>query len=206
MQVIVPRRPFANLPFLFPSFLPAVPPSSRRHESTARRTTKRLRVKPDPTFTSFSPSSVPNQDHIVFNPPSSTPSVYHTPAKFLPASDPRRQLLAQSLRHANPYKEQNKPLPPPVRKPYEKSYHLNEAQIEEIRKLRGKDPFTWTRATLAEKFNCSPLFVALVCQASEKRKEEQRQVLEDTKAGWGRRRTYAREDRTKRRELWGRDE
>lgn len=207
MQVIVPRRPFATLPFLFPSLVPSTQtPSSRRHESSARRTTKRLRVKPDPSFTSYSSSSPQTQDHIVFNPPSSTPSIYHTPTIFLPPSDPRRQLLTQSLSHANPYKEPNKPLPPWIRKPYAKSYHLNEEQIEEIRRLRSKDPFKWTRAKLAEQFKCSQFFVALVCEASKERKEQQKQVLENTVARWGRRRRYAREDRTKRRELWGRDE
>lgn len=78
--------------------------------------------------------------------------------------------------------------------------------MEEIRRLRSKDPFKWTRAKLAEQFKCSQFFVALVCEASKERKEQQKQVLENTVAKWGRRRRYAREDRTKRRELWGRDE
>lgn len=75
-----------------------------------------------------------------------------------------------------------------------------------MRKLRAKDPFEWTRAKLADKFQCSQFFVALVCQASKERKEQQKLVLEKTVARWGRRRRYAREDRAKRRELWGRDE
>ena len=206
MNTIVPRRPLANnLPFLLPSLLSSTSQVTRRHESSARRTTKRLRTKPDPSFTS-SISRFNVQDHIVFNPPSSSPSVYHTPAAFLPPNDPRRQLLAQSHSHASPYEQPDRYLPPPIRKPYEKKYHLREKEIEEIRELRGSDPFTWTRKKLAEKYDCSQFFVGLICQASEERLVQQKKVLEDIKGKWGMRRRHAREDRTRRRELWGRDE
>ena len=213
MKTIVSRISYASLPsllFLSSSFtyLPfrALPLSFHRHQSTARRTTKRLRVKPDPTFTS---SIAPEKfsDDIVFNPPSSAPSVYETPAAFLPLSDPRRQLLAQSHRHANPYNGlENRPLPPPVRTTQAKKYHLVPKEIEEIRRLRTEDPFTWTRKKLAEKFDCSEFFVGMVCEASKERKEQQKQILENVKEKWGRRKRYAREDRAKRRELWARDE
>ena len=206
MNITVPRRPLANnLQFLFPSPLNPLSQIIRRHESSARRTTKRLRTKPDPSFTSsISPSHA--QDHIVFNPPSSAPSVHHTPAAFLPPNDPRRQLLAQSHSYANPYNQPDRRLPPPVRKPCEKKYHLGEKEIEEIRKLRTEDPFKWTRKTLAEKYDCSQFFVGLICQASKERLEQQRQELENIKSKWGQRRRHAREDRTRRRELWGKDE
>ena len=206
MNIIVPRRPLAySVPFLLPSLLSSTCQVTRRHESSARRTTKRLRTQPDPSFTSsISPSH--GQDHIVFNPPSSAPSVYHTPTAILPPNDPRRQLLAQAHSHANPYDQPNRRLPPPVSKPREKKYHLREKEIEEIRKLRTEDPFTWTRKKLAEKYDCSQFFVGLIVQASEERLEQQRKVLEDIKSKWGRRRRHAREDRTRRRELWGRDE
>lgn len=213
MKTIVPRLSYASLPSLpFPSssspYLPfrALPLSFHRHQSNARRTTKRLRVKPDPTFTSsIAPENV--HDHIVFNPPSSVPSVYETPVAFLPPNDPRRQLLAQSHRHANPYNgPEARRLPPPVRATQEKKYHLTPKEIEEIRQLRTEDPFTWTRKKLAEKFVCSQFFVGMVCEASKERKEQQKQVLENVKEKWGRRKRYAREDRAKRRELWGKDE
>lgn len=213
MKAIVSRISHASLPsLLFPSssstYLPsrASPLSFHRNQSTARRTTKRLRVKPDPTFTS---SIAPEKfnDDIVFNPPSSAPSVYETPAVFLPPSDPRRQLLAQSHRHVNPYNGlEERPLPPPVRITQAKKYHLVPEEIEEIRRLRTEDPFTWTRKKLAEKFDCSEFFVGMVCEASKERKEQQKQILENVKEKWGRRKRYAREDRAKRRELWARDE
>jgi hypothetical protein len=173
---------------------------SRRHESSFRRTKQRLRVKPDPSFAS---SDSYTQDHIIFNPPSSAPSVYHTPSKFLPPNDRRRQLIADIPGHA-PLSQTSK-LPPPVRKPYEKQYHLTAADMEEMRRLRREDPDIWTRDKLAKKFDCSNLFVGIVCQASLERKEAQQQILEAVKLKWGRRRRVAREDRVKRRELWGRD-
>lgn len=205
MNPIVPFRLLASPAFLtIPPLRPFLP-FSRRHASSARRTTKNLRVKPDSTFTSsIHPDKI--NDHIVFNPPSSAPSVYQTPVAFLPPDDPRRQLLAQSHSHSNPYSDPSRRLPPPMRPPYEKKYHLGPDQIEEIRRLRAEDPFTWTRKKLAEKFDCSQFFVGMVVQASKERKEQQKQILENVKERWGRRRRYAREDRTKRRELWGRDE
>jgi hypothetical protein len=93
-----------------------------------------------------------------------------------------------------------------VRATQEKKYHLGEQEIAEIRRLRTEDPFTWTRKKLAEKYVCSQFFVGMVCEASKERKEQQRQILENVKEKWGRRKRYAREDRTKRRELWGKDE
>lgn len=44
---------------------------------------------------SFKTSKIPggiDSSHIIFNPPPTTPNVYHTPLKFMPASDPRRKL------------------------------------------------------------------------------------------------------------------
>ena len=93
-----------------------------------------------------------------------------------------------------------------MRKPYEKKYHLGEKEIEEIRRLRTQDPYKWTRKVLAEKFGCSQFFVGMVGEASGEKKEMEREKIEAIKERWGRRRRYAREDRSKRREMWGRDE
>ena len=175
-----------------------------RHASSARRTAKKLRVKPDSFSSSIPPENV--NDHIVFNPPSSAPSVYHTPVAFLPPNDPRRKLLAQSYLHANPYGQSYKRLPPPVRVTQPKKYHLGPEEIEEIRRLRAEDPFVNTRKKLAERFQCSQLFVGMICEASKERKDQQKQILANAKAKWGRRKKEAREDRAKRRELWGRDD
>lgn len=202
MCSIVPTRSIPQLPFLLPWASAPLCQVTRRYESSSRRTTKRLRTKPDPSFSaSISPSQI--RDHIVFNPPSSAPSPYLTPAIFLPANDPRRGLLSKSRQP----KDSEKRLPPPVnRHPREKKYHLKPDDIEEIRRLRALDPFTNTRKKLSEKFGCSELFVGMICEASKERKEQQAKILENIKSRWGKRRTYAREDRQRRRELWGRDE
>ncbi|KAI9849885.1 MAG: hypothetical protein M1837_000099 [Sclerophora amabilis] len=170
--------------------------SNRRHESSFRRTTKRLRVKPESSFLPSKPS--PQQDHIVFNPPSSAPSVYHTPFTFLPKEDRRREFFS-----GQPSKPS--PLPKPVRRPYEKRYHLGQPEIDEIRRLRLKEPHTYTVQTLAKKFDCSSLFVSIICQEPDEHRERSEAELEATKSGWGRKRRTAREDRAKRRETWGRE-
>lgn len=78
----------------------ALLPSGARQKSTSARTRRALRVPPHPSFLSSNIDGVarPREDHIILNPPSSAPSVYHTPFKFLPKSDPRRRAnLASAL-------------------------------------------------------------------------------------------------------------
>ena len=205
MNSIAPRRSVSILPFLLPSAFTPLCQAPRRHESSSRRTTKKLRVKPDASFTaSISPSAI--RDHIVFNPPSSAPSPYQTPAAFLPRGDPRRELLSQSHQHANPYSDPSAHLPPSVRERSEKKYHLGEQDIKEIRRLRTEDPNKWTQNKLAEKFQCSQFFIGMVSKAPKERLEWAQRELGKVKARWGQKRRQAREDRQKRRELWGRDE
>jgi hypothetical protein len=185
--------------------------SCRRNVSSFRRTRKALRVKPD---ASFAPSATHTKDHIVFNPPSSAPNVYHTPQKFLPPNDPRRRLIALTSSATPPstpgsssgtqQPNNSDVLPTTVRARYEKKYHLTPAQVEEMRKLRAQDPKLWTRVKLAEKFECSQFFVSLCCSAPEI-KEQRDKELEQIKRRWGRKKTEAREDRQTRKALWGRD-
>lgn len=199
----------------------------RRNAATSRRTRKLLRVKAD---SSFAPSKTETQDHIIFNPPSSAPNVYHTPAKFLPPSDPRRAILQQRETPIPTPKEETatqeetcapsilamlaarggqRASPPAqslstVRPPHEKKYHLKQEQIDEIRRLRAEDPRKWTRVRLAEKFECSQFFVSLCCSAPEIKKEQDLE-LEKIKSRWGRRKTEARLARKERKKLWGQD-
>lgn len=184
----------------------------RRQESSFRRTRKALRVQPDPSFV---PSKTEPQDHIIFNPPSSAPNVYHTPSKFLPKSDPRRKF--HSTAPASTTTQTSTPADSaplnsttateklsPIREQYEKKYHLGQAEIDEIRRLRAEDPRKWTRVRLAEKFECSQFFVSLCCSAPEIKQENDR-ALAVIKKKWGRRKTEAREERKARKTLWGRD-
>lgn len=202
----------------------------QRHESTARRHRKLLNIPPAPAYPhaptgSSGRSHVPSPDlgrrpagdHVIFDPPSSAPNVYHTPAKFLPASDIRRQLFAQPLpasvqgnSPSSPSSQQQQQrsaaLPPALREPYEKKYHVTPAQMEEMTALRRSDELTWTRARLAEKFACSKLFVGMVVQASEKRVAKLRRIEEGRRRSWGEKKRTARDERGRRREGWGRDD
>lgn len=200
-----------------------LPHQSTRHESTTRRHKKMQALHPSPSYASNATTSA----HIIFNPPSSAPNVYHTPLKFLPKNDRRRQLYSAAMASSTqtalstrmpvtaqtgtplsvapfPPPKPSASLPPPVRVPYEKKYHLTDVEIAEIRSLRSSDPDWWTRERLAEKFGCSQLFVGLVCKAPEKAKAVERQHQE-ARERWGRRRREAKEDRYRRRETWGRD-
>lgn len=212
MSIYLPKRVQIALPFLYPSLTAtsSLPQVQRRYESTARRTTKRLRTKTDASFTPASSSHL--NDHIILNPPSASPSPYHTPPAFLPPNDPRRTLLAQSYKAANPYQDESRRLPPLANKNMqkEKRYHLGPAEIEEIRTLRQSDPWKWTRKVLAEKFECSQFFVGmvgeLVSPAGVQKKAEEQQKRAEVKDRWGKRKRIARDDRSRRRELWYRDQ
>jgi hypothetical protein len=178
--------------------------AAQRHESSYRRTKKLLNIKPESSFL-FSKMS-PQQDHIIFNPPSSAPSVFHTPLKFLPKDDKRRQLLSNPA--TSTLASTSSRLPPPVVKvrPGYQRHHLSESDVAEIKRLRTTDPERWTRLKLARKFNCSSLFVGICCQATDEKIAAEKAKLEAVKAKWGPKRTMAREDRLKRRQAVYRDE
>ena len=212
MSVYLPRRMPTPLVFLYPrlSLCLSLPRTQCRHESTAKRTTKRLRTKTDPSFTPAA-NSHPT-DHIILNPPSASPSPYHTPPAFLPRDDPRRTLLAESHKAANPYYDGSRNLPPLVNKNMqkEKKYHLGPAEIEEIRRLRQQDPWRWTRKALAERFQCSQFFVGMVGELVSvegvRKKSFEEKRMEEIRERWGKRKRIAREDRGRRRQLWERDQ
>ncbi|KAF2106129.1 mitochondrial ribosomal protein subunit L20-domain-containing protein, partial [Lophiotrema nucula] len=183
---------------------------------------KLLHLPEAPSYTPSTPSPT-----LVFNPPSSAPNIYHTPSKFLPKNDKRTALYKHALSLstsaalrtktplvAKPDTQLTAPshlppkpstaLPPPVRAPYEKKYHLTPEEVKEIQRLRQEDPVAWTRVRLAERFGCSQFFVGMVAKnegAAERVRAEQEKVMRR----WGRVRRMAREDRGRRRESWGRD-
>ncbi|KAJ6111610.1 hypothetical protein N7523_007671 [Penicillium sp. IBT 18751x] len=198
-SIVAAKRPFLTLPFLLPSWTDSLALGSRRYQSSYRRTKQRLRVKPD---ASFGPSHA-GQDQIIYNPPSSAPTAYHTPNKFLPADDARRSMRVEGL---NSVTSNVSELPGVYKSEAERKYHLTPSDIEEIRHLRMNDPMTWSRYKLAKRFECSPIFIAMVCEASPEKKQMQKQVLEAVQSRWGVKRRMAREDRQLRREAWARDE
>lgn len=77
-------------------------------------------------------------------------------------------------------------------------------EIEQIRTLRTEDPYKWTRVKLAEKFGCSQFFVGMLVKAPKKAAEVAKEH-EAARRKWGTVRREAREDRERRKVLWGRD-
>ncbi|KKZ62077.1 hypothetical protein EMCG_03440 [[Emmonsia] crescens] len=198
------RRHILTLPFLLPAWSESAASAlvCRRYQSTFRRLKQRLRVKPDASFSPLPPNS---PDQIIYNPPSSAPSVYHTPTKFLPPDDVRRKLRASSLA-GEPLLQQPSRLPLVLRHKSQTKHILGEQEIAEMRQLRLEDPMKWSRYALAQRFGCSTHFVMQVCDAGPQKKAIQQQVLEAIKSRWGKKRTIAREDRELRKELWARDQ
>ncbi|KAH8159755.1 hypothetical protein CIB48_g8491 [Xylaria polymorpha] len=176
--------------------------ANRRHQSTTSRTKKMLKIPPHPDFL------IPNsgQNHIIFNPPAAAPSVYHTPFKFLPKCDPRRQANLSQLLRPSPdfYTSSSSPQLPPLMRPTEtreKKYNVTREQVDEMRRLRAEDPVTWSVLKLARKFDCSQMFVMMCCNASREHKDKEYERLQAIKARWGPLRTKAREEKKKRKHL-----
>ncbi|KAI1876234.1 hypothetical protein JX265_000519 [Neoarthrinium moseri] len=176
--------------------------TSIRSQSTTRRTKKALKIAPHPSFLDNG-----TDDHIVFNPPSSAPSVYHTPFKFLPKTDPRRQAnLTQLLRASAPASSPSAPEVGGTPSFVAPKHNVTAEQIEEMRALRSSDPATWSVLALAKKFQCSNYFVLMCCRANPQHRQSEKERLEAIKARWGPIRTKAREDRQKRKVMLGRGE
>lgn len=177
----------------------------RRHQSSTARTKRALKIPPHPSFL-VSSSSSSEAAQVIYSPPSSKPSVYHTPFKFLPRSDPRRQAnLSQLVRSSADLSRSSAGsnganLPPELKAPPRK-YNVTKEQVEEMRRLRAEDPATWSVLKLAERYDCAAIFVMMCCRASAEHRDKERARLEAIKARWGPIRTAAREERKKRKAL-----
>jgi hypothetical protein len=209
MEARLIRRPaISNLSSLGQCLL-VLNSAPRRHESSYRRSKKRLNVKPDDSFLLSNQS--PRQDHIIFNPPSAAPSVLHTPLKFLPKEDKRKQALQAHLTKLNQTSPRAGFLPAPVkRKTKVPHHHLSDADIAEIQRLKRTEPDAWSNLKLARKFNCSSMFISICLSqcghddSAWQQKEKER--LEAIKERWGPRKRMAREDKQRRLEIALRDE
>ena len=180
---------------------------TRRSHQTFSRTKRALNIAPHPDF---APSPT-GSDTIIFNPPAAEASVYHTPFKFLPKTDPRRRHadlstlfaspLASKRPAAAPAQEEPK-LPPALNvKSRNPSYHLSQEDVAEIRRLRAEDPVTWSVTKLATKFNCSKVFITICTAAPREHKERVEKKLDVIKGRWGTIRTKARVERIKRKDM-----
>ncbi|KAH6840790.1 mitochondrial ribosomal protein subunit L20-domain-containing protein [Chaetomium sp. MPI-CAGE-AT-0009] len=199
-------------------------PSGTRQKSTAARTRRSLNIPPHDSFLNPNSSAAdrnarPTTGQIIYNPPSSAASVYHTPFKFLPKEDPRRRAnLASELFAAsttlhypssssstNPNQSQSSdPTNPPSATDfpsiegearYRARHHLTKSDIEEMRRLRASDPVEHSVQSLSARFRCSKLFVMMCCQAPREHRDRVQAELEAARARWGPRRAAARGER-----------
>lgn len=169
-------------------------------------------IPPHPSFLQTDTTA----DRIIFNPPSSEASVYHTPFKFLPKSDPRRRHNLSEL-----FKPQTgtdaeaasgSPLDAaklPVVKKWaweQKPHHVTAEQVEEIRRLRTEDPVKNSVHKLASKYNCSALFIRMCVQAPEEHKAKVKEEEDKIKSRWGPIRSAARAERKRRLDMLFRGE
>ncbi|EFY85459.1 60S ribosomal protein L20 [Metarhizium acridum CQMa 102] len=153
----------------------------------------------------FLPPSDPRS--IIYNPPASEASPAHTPFLFLPPSDPRRSAFLRIRNHprapvpnAQPLAEAD--LPPKMRyKHRNPRYNLQEEDVAEMRRLRAEDPIKWSVGKLAQRFDCSEVFVKMAAPAPQEHLEWLKGKLERKAARWGPRKTQAREDRKRRADL-----
>ncbi|KAK3995129.1 mitochondrial ribosomal protein subunit L20-domain-containing protein [Cladorrhinum sp. PSN332] len=178
-----------------------------RHQTTKARTKRMLNIPKHESFLNPRPQS----DHIIFNPPSSEASVYHTPFKFLPKNDPRRraqlpQLFASSttIQYSSPGTSVQPSVNPeelPAVFPPElgtKKYHMTKEDVEEMRRLRLEDPVNNSVITLSKKFGCTPWFVMMCVKSPREHRDQHKAKEAAVKARWGPKRTAAREERARR--------
>ncbi|CAK7234750.1 hypothetical protein SCUCBS95973_009040 [Sporothrix curviconia] len=206
-------------------------PADRRYQSTANRTKRALNIAPHASFLkngggrdkAGTGSSSGASSHVattlgtipaasgngattlLYNPPASASSVYHTPFKFLPKSDPRRRsnltaLFKSAPASSSPSTSQAPELGHRSYAPT-KQYHLTEEDVAELRRLRALDPIEWSVHRLARHFECSPIFVMLAVRSSAEHRQAKLAQAEAARARWGPIRSKARSDRVKRREM-----
>jgi hypothetical protein len=160
-------------------------------------------VPPHPSF--LISSGQPKSDHIIYNPPSSEPSIFHTPFKFLPKNDPRRRANLPALFSSLAPSPTTNKLPPLL--PYlptqeqPKIHHLTPEDVTEMRRLRAEDPLTNSVIALSQRFGCSKMFVMMCCHAPKEHQDRHKERLAAARERWGPKRAKAREDRVRRKEM-----
>ncbi|KAL8288866.1 hypothetical protein RB597_000784 [Gaeumannomyces tritici] len=180
----------------------------RRTKLTSNRLKRALNIPPHPDFL-IDPSRSQG-DVVIFNPPASEPSVYHTPFKFLPKNDPRRRsnlanLFTSVYPSKSPHTGDAAALPvdslPAVKTPT--SRLVTEAEVREMREKRLSDPKRWSVTVLAREYKTTKPFVMLATGTAKMtaHKREMQAELDKVKERWGPKKIKAREDRDRRREM-----
>lgn len=188
-----------------------------RSKATASRTRRSLNIAPHPSF--LDSDSRQQQDYIIFNPPASAASVYHTPFKFLPKNDPRRRAnLAKIFEsHFTSPAGGAGPTTTTTDLPKVSGLHkhnpafdargpITKSEVEEMRRLREEDPHKWDVRALSEKYSIPHIFVMMCCQAPKEKLEFERKKMELIRQRWGPIRAKAKEDRHRRTQMLYRGE
>lgn len=194
-----------------------------RSKATASRTRRSLNIAPHPSF--LAPDSRQQKDHIIFNPPASAPSVYHTPFKFLPKSDPRRRANLAKIFESHFAPPTTTPTtaggaettPTTADLPTVRGLHkpnpafdargpITKSEVEEMRRLREEDPHKWDVRALSDKYAIPHIFVMMCCQAPKEKLEFERKKMELIRQRWGPIRAKAKEDRHRRTQMLYRGE
>lgn len=90
---------------------------------------------------------------------------------------------------------------PVVRPEAPKTYHLTEADVAEMRRLRTEDPAANSVTALATRFKCPKLFVLMCCHSNVQHQEEMAARKDAIKTRWGPRKAQAVEDRKRRKQM-----
>lgn len=214
----------------------------RRTKATTNRTKRALNVVPHPSFFLNGGSGgrgmgdlesevdgiMGNDNVVIFNPPSSEASVYHTPFKFLPKSDPRRRANMAALFEASTTLKfpsagdlagssssggggvggLAKRLPHVHQTTAPAKRQVTAEEVAEMRQLRSENPVLNSVQRLSVRYNCSKLFVMIATgnKGTTEHKALMARQLEKAKARWGPTKTKARADRYKRTEMLYRGE
>ncbi|CEJ80727.1 hypothetical protein VHEMI00896 [[Torrubiella] hemipterigena] len=200
VQLLAPTRQTTSLSPLI---------TTRGHKTTAR-TKRSLKIAPHSSFMPDRSTAFPAATSIVYNPPASEASPDHTPFIFLPQNDPRRpaiermRLKAKSTDSHIPGVSETRVLPPSAlakNRGNAPSYHLTQADVQEMRKLREEDPLTWSINALARRFKCSDNFVRIAAPASASHRAWLQGKSERQQERWGPMKTEARRQRRQRQDM-----
>lgn len=133
---------------------------------------------------------------LVYNPPPSAPSPYQTPAAFLPKSEKRV--------HVKDAQEYDVSKIPALHEPKQgvQKYHLSEADILEMQRLRESEPQTWSTKRLAEKFGCSTFVVMACTEPPAEHRREMLGRLDTIKSKWTKKKQKVMRDRQARKSFW----
>ncbi|KAH7325789.1 mitochondrial ribosomal protein subunit L20-domain-containing protein [Stachybotrys elegans] len=185
-----------------PSNLPLI--AVRGHKTTSR-TKRALKIAPHDSFQPDKTAAFPAADSIIYNPPASEASPFHTPFLFLPPNDPRRAALLKARNNPGAPSvaaASNATLPPEMRYLRRNpNYNMTAQNVKEMRRLRNEDPIQWSVSALAKKFECSPVFVKMAAPAPKEHLEWLKSKWERKQARWGPIKSQAYEDRVRRREM-----